>query len=100
MARELVQMVEAGAPLSLIRRRIIEDRQATLEANAGWVETEKQMPEPGKPVLVRFETGAMTVGHAIPWRTPYFAKRGGRPFKLFPTHWRPLPEPPKDINSG
>ncbi len=61
-----------------------------------WIKCSEQMPELGQDVLCinidgDYETCLYTKG----WHSgnPFFASCAG---DFFPTHWMPLPEPPKE----
>lgn len=67
-----------------------------LKSERGWISVEDRMPKPGENVLTCDHKGNMHIMFSYPseeypfnippWHTRFF----------MPTHWMPLPEPPKE----
>lgn len=106
--RERMDMIcDAGGYLQPITEAVREyvktmiDRQPTVEAepDKGWISVDDRLPEKEQKVLVFYKAlGEENRIHndvmAINWRTNKgdFMQVAG--YKV--THWRPLPEPPKE----
>ena len=68
--------------------------ELVLGDDASWVDAEKNPPEVGVEVLYCDEDGDLDIGE---YDDPeWFNSRG---FRVYPTHWRPLPEKPKQYLS-
>lgn len=76
--------------------------RAELEKNPVWVSINDKMPEKDEEVLLRFESGNMAVGW---WDSfsecivDWYCYAGDDFYEYCfdtPTHWMPLPEPPKE----
>lgn len=65
-----------------------------------WIECVKQLPPDSRVVLVYFDDGSI---YTAKWLDPYWIDPDGLDFNYgrdVPTHWMPLPSPPKQANAG
>lgn len=76
--------------------------RAELEKKPGWVSVNDKMPEEEQDVLLRFESGNMAVGwlcdsdEDMTFWCCYMDDDYYTDCDSTPTHWMPLPEPPKE----
>ncbi len=58
-----------------------------------WISTKDKLPETGVHVLTALNDAEIVIG----WVSPYSAETRWEYMNgyLFPTHWQPLPDPPK-----
>ena len=62
-----------------------------------WISVEERLPDPRTPVLTYGRKGAIGIGFTQPnsekdGKVYFYARYGDH----LPTHWMPLPEPPKE----
>jgi len=66
-----------------------------------WIDINDRLPEKGKPILVGgpdWETLAVYDDDPPRWRVAYFIPDDKAPQRgPQPTHWMPLPAPPKEM---
>lgn len=89
------------AALNLIANGVrLERKQATSEENKRWIPVSERLPEHGKVVLVCGKRGAIyTAWCNTLHKNPGWHKLNSKNHYCDPTHWMPLPTPPKEENN-
>ena len=78
----------------------LESEQATSDENKRWIPVSKRLPEHGKVVLVCGKRGAIyTAWCNTLHKNPGWHKLNSKNHYCDPTHWMPLPTPPKEENN-
>lgn len=79
---------------------IEQERKALLKSVPKWVSVTEQLPKYGTPVLAYGSRGGIFVAKyeraRAEWDIDYWWKLNSAIHVCNPTHWMPLPEPPKE----
>lgn len=94
-AADAIEELKAGEKKFLCNISAIETENENLKRERRWIPVTERLPEPFETVLVCYQREGRygtSCGH-------YYLDRGTTIWKasgIIPTHWMPLPEPPKE----